>query len=261
MTKNAGPGKPGEDDYTYGKSSRSQGIWAPLSNISLLANAVERSMNRAPNLPGIVVMNGPSGFGKTMAATYCQNKFDGLCVECRSFFTAKNLMAALLREAGIVAAHRLADMHDQLIQELRLSRKPIFIDEVDHIAETKALQIIRDIHDAAQCAVILIGEENLPKKLVRTERFHNRVLVWQPASAASERDAHQLARFYSPVVEIEDDLVKLLHKESKSVVRRICVNIDAVREYAHTQGLKKIGIEQWGNRPFYSDQPPSRRPA
>jgi DNA transposition AAA+ family ATPase len=206
-------------------------------------------------------MNGPSGFGKTMAATYCQNKFDGLCVECRSFFTAKNLMAALLREAGIVAAHRLADMHDQLIQELRLSRKPLFIDEVDHIAETKALQIIRDIHDAAQCAVILIGEEHLPKKLIRTERFHNRVLVWQPASAASERDAHQLARFYAPDIEIEDDLVKHLHKESKSIVRRICVNVDRVREFCRTHGLKKIGLKEWGDQPFYTDQPPPRRPA
>lgn len=249
MTKNASPG------------NQPTGMWAPLSNISLLANAVERAMNRAPNLPGIVVMNGPSGFGKTMAATYCQNKFDGLCIELSSFCSSKNLMAMLLREAGIVAEHRLADMFDQLIQELRLSRKPIFIDEVDHIAETKALQIIRDIHDKAQCAVVLIGEERLPQKLQRTERFHNRVLVWQPASAASERDTHQLARFYSPSVEIEDDLLKALHKDSKSIVRRICVNIDAVREFAHTHGLKKVSLKEWGDRPFYSDHPTPRRPS
>lgn len=249
MTKNASPG------------NQSSGIWAPLSNIALLANAVERAMNRAPNLPGIVVMNGASGLGKTMASTYCSNKFAGIGIECRSFFSAKNLMEALLREAGIVAAHRLADMHDQLIQELRLSRKTIFIDEVDHIAETKAMQIIRDIHDAAQCAVVLIGEENLPKKLVRTERFHNRVLVWQPASAASERDAQQLARFYAPGIEFEESFLKHLLKESKSIVRRICVNIDLVHEFCKTQGLKKIGLEEWGNRPFYTDQPPPRRPS
>jgi len=248
MTKNASAG------------NHSTGIWAPLSNISLLANAVERAMSRAPNLPGIVVMNGPAGYGKTMAATYCSNKFDGICIECRSFFSAKNLMEALLREAGIVAGRRLADMHDQLVQELRLSRKPIFIDEVDHIAESKTLQIIRDIHDAAQCAVVLIGEENLPKKLLRTERFYRRVLVWQPASAASERDAQQLARFYSPNVEIEEDLIKHLYKDSKSTVGRICVNVDAVREYAHTHGLKKIGLKEWGERAFPTDSPLPRRP-
>ncbi len=236
------------------------GIWAPLSNIQLAATALERAINRSGNLPGIVTLHGPSGLGKTMAGTFCANKFNGICVECRSFFTAKSLMVAILKEAGIIPARTLADMLEQLVEELRLSRRPLIIDEVDHIAETKALQLIRDIHDAAQCAVLLIGEEHLPRKLVRTERFHNRVLLWQPASAASERDTQQLARFYSPSIEIGEDLLKRLHKESRAVVRRICVNIDAVREFGQTHGHKTVGLKEWGDQPFYTGEAPTRRP-
>jgi DNA transposition AAA+ family ATPase len=242
------------------------GIWAPLTNIQLGSQALERAMHSAPNLPRMVVVNGPSGLGKTMMSTYCANKFDGICVECRSFETAKSLMLSILKEAGIVPARTLAEMLDQIVEELRASRRPLIVDEVDHIVETKALQLIRDIHDAAQCAVLLIGEEHLPKKLTRTERFHNRVLVWQPASFASERDTQQLARFYAPVDDkradsiIEDDLLKRVHKDSRAVVRRICVNIDAVREFAAAHGLKRVGVAEWGDRPFYTGDAPSRRP-
>ncbi len=236
------------------------GIWAPLSNIELASRALERAINRSPNLPGIVTLHGPSGYGKTFASTYCANKFNGICVECRSIFREKSLMEAILKEAGIIPGRTLAEMLEQLVEELRLSRRPLIIDEVDHIVETRALQLIRDIHDAAQCAVLLVGEEHLPRRLTRTERFHNRVLVWQAATAASEYDTQQLAKFYSPSVEIQPDLLARLHKESRSVVRRICVNIDAVREFGQKHGHKKVGLAEWGEHPFYTGDAPARRP-
>lgn len=236
------------------------GIWAPLSNISLASQALERAIGRAPNLPGVVTLHGPSGYGKTMSAAYCANRWNGIYVECRSFFTAKSLMLAILREAGIVPARTLAEMLDQINDELLSSARPLIVDEVDHIVETKALQLLRDIHDASKCALMLIGEEWLPRKLAHTERFHNRVLVWQPAAPATEADARQLARFYCNGVEIADDLLKKIHGASRAVARRICVNLDEAREVAGRMGVKRLDLEAWGNRPFYTGEAPSRRP-
>ena len=42
----------------------------PLTNVGLLAQAVESAANRPPELPGLVVMYGPSGYGKSLAAAY-----------------------------------------------------------------------------------------------------------------------------------------------------------------------------------------------
>lgn len=235
------------------------GTWAPLSNITLAAGVLERAMNRSPNLPGIVVLYGLPGLGKTESALYCANKFNGIAVELRSFFTAKNVMAAIVKEAGLVPGRTIVEMMDQLVEELRLSRRPLIIDEVDHIAEGKALQILRDIHDASQCALMLIGEDRLPEKLRRTERFRRRVLVWQQASTATERDAQQLARFYSSGVEIAEDLLKALYKASRANVARICVNIDEARDFGQTRGLKKVSLADWGDKPFYIGEAPARR--
>lgn len=242
-----------------GNGNQVVGTWVPLTNVRLASDLLDRAMNRSPNLPGIVVHAGPSGYGKTEAGLYCGNKFNGITVECRSFFTAKSLMTAILKEAGLVPGRTLYDMMEQLIEELRLSRRPLIVDEVDHIVETKSLQILRDIHDAAQCAILLIGEDRLPQKLQRTERFHNRVLVWQVASAATERDTQQLAQFYCPKAEIADDLLKAFNKATRAVVRRICVNIDGAREIAETRGLKKVTLADWGDKPFYTGEAPARR--
>jgi len=248
MTKNHVPG------------NGASGIWAPLTNLTLASNALERAMERSPNLPGIVTFNGPSGLGKTMSAAYCANKWNAVYVECRSFYSAKSLMSSILKEAGLVAERTLNDMLEQIVAELQRSRRPLIIDEVDHIVESKALQLIRDIHDAAGCAIMLIGEEHLMRKLQRVERFHNRVLVAQPASLASERDTRSLVAFYCRDVEILDDALKLIHLRSRAVVRRICVNVDGVRSHALARGLKKVAAADLADFAFYTGDSPMRSP-
>ncbi|MBI2313543.1 MAG: ATP-binding protein [Betaproteobacteria bacterium] len=235
------------------------GIWAPLANLGLAANALDRALHRSPNLPGVVILSGPSGYGKTMSAAYCANKFNGVYVECRSFFTKKALMLAILKEMGIRPGRNMQEMLDQIVEGLQLSGRPLIVDEADYIVEKNVLEVVRDIHDAAQGAILLIGEEQFPKKLQRWERFHNRVLVWQPAAPAGIEDAKKLARFYAPQIEIADDLLAHVLERSRAVVRRICVNVDLVRDFAGKTGAKRVDRAAWGERDLYTGDAPSRR--
>ena len=43
--------------------------------------------------------------------------------------------------------------------------------------------------------------------------------------------------------------------------RRIAKNIDDAKDIARTRGLKKVGLAEWGSRPFFDAQPPKRRVA
>ena len=234
------------------------GIWAPLTNLMLGANALERSMDRASALPGIVVVYGPSGYGKTMAASYCANRFNGVYVECRSFFTAKSLMTAIMKEARLRPERTLADMLDAIVAELSASRRPLIVDEVDHIVETKTLQVIRDIHDASGCAVMVIGEEALPRKLARTERFHNRVLSWVMAQPASDADAAKLVAHHCAGITVAEDLVRKMRVDCRGVSRRIAVSCAELREWAARKGLKQVSAADWGDRTFFPGEPPRR---
>jgi hypothetical protein len=237
------------------------GIWAPLSNVLLAASVMERLQNSSPSLPRMASLYGNSGLGKTMAAAYVRNKYNGVYVECRSFFTKKTFMEALCRELGLRPGRTIGESFDAIVEELHASNRPLLVDEVDHVVETKILEIIRDIHDASRTPIMLIGEEQLPRKLTRAERFHNRVLVWQPAQPATDKDAALLAKFYCPGVEIADDLLKRIHERSRAVARRICVNLDMVRDVATKEGLQRVDLASWGTRDFYTGDAPARRGA
>lgn len=236
------------------------GRWAPLTNLLLASTALQRAIDRAPNLPGIVSLSGPSGFGKSMAASYCANTHEGFYVECRSHFTKKTLALAILHEMGIKPARTLSEIMDQVAEQLDLSRKPLIIDECDYLVERgNTIEIIRDLHEAARTTILLVGEENFPRKLLKWERFHNRVLVWQLAQPASTDDARKLADFYAPGVKIDKDLLARVCEMSKNTARRICVNLDMIRNHCKKHGLKEIDLDGWGRRELYSGDAPPRR--
>lgn len=237
------------------------GRWAGLQNIMLCSRALERAINREPNLPGIVSFTGPSGYGKSMAASYCANAHQGFYVECRSYFTRKAFAEAILTEMGIRPARTLAAMMNQAAENLDLSQRPLIIDEADYLVDNKCINLLRDLHEAGRATILLIGEEQLPRKLLALERFHNRVLVWELAQPANSDDTSKLSRYYCPGIEIDADLLARVRDVSRGVARRICVNLDMIRDHCQKTGLKTVGLEGWGKRALYSGDAPVRRTA
>ncbi len=232
---------------------------APLANVSLCAGALERTMHRASHLPGLVCFYGPSGWGKSTAAGYTRNRHRAYYVECKSTWTKKATLLAILHEMGIAAPKTVYEMTDAICEQLGRSGRPLIIDEMDHLVEKKAVEIIRDLYEGSGAAILLIGEEQLPKKLERWERFHGRILDFIPAQPADLDDAHHLATLYCRQVTVGADLLEKIHQLSRGSVRRICVNLERVQEEALAQGLDEISLAQWGGRPLFTGDAPARR--
>lgn len=232
---------------------------APLKNVALANALIERSMNRAPHLPGMVVLSGPSGWGKSFAATYAANKHRAYYIECRSAWTKKAVLTAICREMGLQPAKTIYEMVEQVGEQLSVADRPLIIDEMDHLVDKSAVEIVRDIYEVSQGAILLIGEEQFPAKLQRWERFHNRVLEFGLAQPCDVADTGHLARLYVPGVTIAPELLERLTRETKGVARRICVNLDAIRELAEAHALSDFSVEDWGPRHFSTGAPPVRR--
>src|SRR5687768_6613944 len=118
--------------------------WAPLSNIALAASTIQRLENRSSGLPGIGALYGPSGFGKTMAAAYCANKFNAVYIECRSYFTKRAFIESLAKEIDVPTGRTIAKTFEAVIDEQLLARRTIIVDEADYIVESKILELLRD---------------------------------------------------------------------------------------------------------------------
>ena len=232
---------------------------ANLKNVDLLSSVVGKALVRPTHLPGLVVFYGASGIGKSFSAAYAANRYQAYYVECKSSWTRKALLSAILNSMGIMPAKTLPEMTDQAAEQLALSGKPLIIDEMDHIVEKKAVEVIRDLYEGSQGTIVMIGEELLPFKLKVWERFHNRVLYWVPAQLAVIEDCQALASLYCGDTVIADDLLTEINRVSKGCVRRICVNIERVRQYSNILGgLSEINLKDWGNQGFYTGDAPER---
>lgn len=238
--------------------------FAPLRNLGLFSELVDRVITRSPSLPGMACFYGHSGYGKTFSAVYAANKSRAYYVEVGETWTRKTLCHAILRELGLGGAVQgsLPDLVSSIVDRLAEERdRPLIIDEADHIVKKGMVDLVREIHDKSQAPVIWIGEELLPARLEKFERTHNRMLDWVAALPCDVADARHLARLNAPGIEIADDLINAVAKASDGRARRIAVNFDRVRERAVALGKKKMTLADWGSQPFFTGEPPRRRAA
>lgn len=233
---------------------------ASLQNIGVITYAIEKVMNRPDYLPGLIVVRGPSGYGKTFAASYAAIKYGAYYVSAKSTWTKKTFLQSILDEMSIPAEKTVGAMMNQVCYQLSVSNRPLIIDEFDYCAESKALtDMTRDIYDGSQAAIILIGEERLPNKLEKIERFHNRILDWINAVPANFEDALKLRAMYCQKVEIADDLLKKVWEISEGRVRRIVVNLAKIEDEMLSDGKSSVDLSSWGKRELITGNAPNIR--
>ncbi|WP_235510207.1 AAA family ATPase [Burkholderia sp. lig30] len=240
-------------------NSKSIGSIAQIANLGMCDIAIERAISRSTNLPGLVCFYGPSGWGKSMAANYVANTRRARYVQAKSVWTKKHFLKAVLFEMGIKPAATIPEMADQVAEELAASGRPLVIDEMDHLVDRNAVELVRDLYESSQAPILMIGEEGLPAKLKKWERMHGRVLAWVPAQPVTLEDAHKLRPLYCQNVDVSEDLLAKLVELSHGSVRRVCVNLERIQEEALVQGLDSIDLAVWGKRELYTGEAPKRR--
>lgn len=240
-------------------NSKSLGGIAQIANLGMCDIAIERAVSRSANLPGLVCFYGPSGWGKSMAANYVANTRRARYVQAKSVWTKKHFLKAVLFEMGIKPAATIPEMADQVAEELAASGRPLVIDEMDHLVDRNAVELVRDLYESSQAPILMIGEEGLPNKLKKWERMHGRVLAWVPAQPVTLEDAYKLRPLYCPSVDVSEDLLAKLVTLSHGSVRRVCVNLERIQEEAMVQGLDAMDLTAWGKRELYTGEAPKRR--
>ncbi len=235
--------------------------FAPLGNVVAMVELVMRLQNRTPGLPGMATYYGKSGLGKTTAAIWAGHKFRAHHVELKSRWTPKHFCEQVMAELGLDIGKRMtvSRMIDVIADQLAKTRRPLLIDEADYLLRHDMVEIARDFYEGSGAPVILIGEEHLPKKLEQYERVHGRMLDWVGAQPGTLDDVGHLAPLYAPDIDVAADLkVAILHA-SRNSIRRISSNLAKVREFAATNGLKAVGLAQWGDMDFVQASAPNGR--
>lgn len=231
---------------------------ANIQNLALVRTALEKLTSRTDGIPGLGCLYGPAGWGKTTAMVAVMNATRAYYVQMRSAWGRKALLEKVLIEMGFKPRGTITQMLDEICGQLGRSGRPLMIDEFDFALRGDAMvELVRDIYEGSQAVIVLAGEELLPRKLARWERFHSRVATWLPAQPVSLADAKLLAPIYCDTPCADDYLAMLVTRAAGSV-RRVCVNLAVAAETASLEGWRKIDLATWQDRPVYTGQAPAR---
>ena len=106
---------------------------AKITNIALANAAMAQLVNRQDGLPGLGVLYGPSGYGKTTATVAVANQTRAYYVQLRSAWTRKTFMEKVCVELGVEKGRNTAECLDNICARLAASQRPLIIDEADYL--------------------------------------------------------------------------------------------------------------------------------
>lgn len=233
---------------------------APLRNVAALLGLIDRVQNRVSGLPGMATFYGPSGRGKSTAATYAENELGAVHIEVQPLWRAKNLLAGIAGHLEIAKpARTAAAIFEQVADALGRVQRPLLIDEADRLMRDDMVEVVRGLYEASSAPIILIGEEELPVKLMRWERVHGRMLDWVAVQPADMMDLNQLAAIYAPGIELAEDLKAAVLDSSRRSHRYVSNNLARIAEHALTRGLTRVSRADCAKLKWFSGEPPAPR--
>lgn len=237
------------------------GSFAPLRNVTLAMETALKLIERPVGVDGLGLFYGPSGYGKSRASQYVQNKYNALYLEVFDYWTRRKFCQSMLFELGDANPRgSSADMMDKII--LRLQDDPdklLIIDEADKLVDKGMIELVRDIYKAAKISVLLVGEERLPDKLAAYERCQNRVTAFAMAEPSDVNDAQALARVYHPRIKVDDALLDDIVKKTRGVTSRIVTTLAEIGSFAKTHGLETVTAADYAGGAVFTGQAPRRR--
>ncbi len=231
-----------------------------VKNVSRLSEAGHALLARAPGMPGMGLIHGETGYGKTTAVTWYVNQCHGVYVRAISMWSPSAMLQAILRELDEAPrASSCANMVGQIVQSLALSGRPLFLDEADYIVEEKRMvETLRDLHDLASVPVVLIGMAGVHRKIAARQQLSGRIARWVEFKPCDLDDAGSLARDLCEV-EVAPDLVERLHQAAAGSVRLMVVGLAGIEAEARTRGLRRIESKDWTKqRDFFFGEAPRR---
>ncbi len=228
---------------------------AMTANVRRFLAAVRELTDRPMGVEGMGLLWGHPGEGKSTTVAFATNTLDGIFLRANACWTVTSMLSALMVELGQPTGRFRAPMVDASVRCLMERPRPIFVDEADYLLrQTDMIDVLRDIYDNTGSPVVLIGMEEMARKLQNNGRFARRVTQWVEFRGITIADARTLAETVCEVG-VEHDLLERLHEAARANIGRMTTGLSRIEQLAKINGLESVSLAEWGDRPLFFDQP------
>lgn len=228
---------------------------AITKNVAALQVAFEALVSRDVGIPGMGLVHGYTGAGKTTAITWLVNRTRGVYVRATSGWTPASMLGRIMVELGAEPLHKRASMLDFIAAQLAQQQRPLFVDECDYLLRHAAmLDGLRDIHDLSGAPVVMVGMQGIDRRLVHKPQLSRRISHWVEFLPSDLEDARTLADTVCEV-QLDDDLVARIHAEAKGSIGLMSVGMSRVEALAKANSWKLMTDAHWGDRKLFLGTP------
>jgi len=178
-------------------------------------------------------------------------------------WTPHFFLSELAEKLAVDDSGRAKDRFQRVVAKIGHEQTPIVVDEVQHALRDSAavLEVLRDITDLTESVAVLVaGVENVQKKLERPQfkQIASRIFDRVEFAANSAEDTALACRELAEV-ELADDLVNEIHRQSAGLMRGIVNALSKVEAHAGRNKLARVGLADMAGKELIADWRSLRR--
>ena len=215
-------------------------VFVKTNNVKRFITMMNNLQNRAEGVPGMGLVYGEPGLGKTQAIKWWAFKNDAVLIRCNQMMSARWLLKEILDYMSEIKPYSISDSFDEVIRNLILTPRILIVDEVDYLTmdKNKSIEILRDIHDNTNIPVVLVGMTNAHSRLKKFSHLYDRLSEIVKFERFSKADIKTIVKELSEI-ELTDCAIKYIYSNLNRF-RQIVKVINKAETIAKANGLSSI---------------------
>ena len=188
--------------------------------------------------PGLAIVTGPAGRGKSEAAKRYAVQGEAIYLPPMIVRTPVMVLKEICFELAKLRPGRTDGCLALIREEMSAKRRLVIVDEAD-LLEMRILEMLRNLNELTGAPILLIGEDGLVPKIESRRRLSSRVrrrMAFEPVRPAD------VALFYQRALDktLSPDAVKVLHAHSGGDWRPVLTAALDIERAMKASGLKAV---------------------
>jgi len=195
-----------------------------IKKISFVETTIFKQMSAAMNIAQIdtqiIVFTGDAGIGKTESIrAYLSENPSVILIEADPCYNVNSILEEIAEALGFEARGRKDRVEKEIIRRLKGSNRLIIVDEAEYLP-SKALDILRRIHDKANIPLVLVGMPRLVKNITGVGDKYRQIssrMYHIKLPGVTFEDVRLIAE--TVIEDLSDDMVRVLHQLCRANAR------------------------------------------
>jgi DNA transposition AAA+ family ATPase len=230
---------------------------ARTRNIRELTKLYQALEGRSKNVPGIGLVVGEAGIGKTTSVTWLQNQTNCVVVECSSLWTPYSMLSDIADDLGVANGGGAQRLLNRLVERFAATRRGLVLDEAEErlfLPGRKHLQmvdVLRSIHDRTGVPLVFVGYQKMLRTVTAFPQLEGRVSQSCEFERLDFEDTKLFVEAIVPGLTLTPDLQRVLFTSTQGRPRQTITAVENLRNEAAANQWEVVGVAEWGDRKFF----------